>query len=65
MMFSSSTVVVSAFSSRSRHNNHQARLPLLTTNHPSTPHPMTLHSTIDDDSNNSKASNSDCRGRFS
>eukprot|EP00984_Skeletonema_dohrnii_P000448 scaffold154_cov80-Skeletonema_dohrnii-CCMP3373.AAC.3 len=48
MMFST-TVVVSAFSSCSRHNNHQARLPLLTTNHPSTPHPMTLHSTIDDD----------------
>eukprot|EP00984_Skeletonema_dohrnii_P021649 scaffold10859_cov95-Skeletonema_dohrnii-CCMP3373.AAC.3 len=51
-MLFSTTVVVSAFSSCSRHNNHQARLPLLTTNHPSTPHPMTLHATIDDDDSN-------------
>eukprot|EP00985_Skeletonema_marinoi_P009057 scaffold4152_cov105-Skeletonema_marinoi.AAC.2 len=53
----STTVVVSAFSSCSRHNNHQARLPLLTTNHPSTPHPMTLYSTIDDDDGDSNNSN--------
>jgi len=57
MMMFSTTVVVSAFSSCSRHNNHQARLLLLTTNHPSTPHPMTLYSTIDDDDDDSNSSN--------